>query len=353
MNRDSNKLEAMEAADWILAAQERSLTKRERKQLTAWLRRSPANVRSYLEAAAIWNDMAGIDPDGRIDVDALSSVDGVVPFPAASVPTNAKRHRSWLVATSAIAATLLLGLGAAMYWTTGAGVPKTVSTELGEQRSLALDDGSIVHLNTQSHVQIRYDERRRFVELLAGEALFTVAEDPDRLFVVRAGGVAVEVTGTQFNIRRRKDSIVVTVVAGAVRVGQVVAKPSGKGLSDGLLDGGGRLDAVEAVAGQQVNIDQAGKAGPPADVLAERVLMWMERRLVFDRAPLSAIFEEFNRYNIVKLRIGNPEAGNLQLSGVFSTNDPASLLDYLETIEAPAVQVRRSETTVTVHTVHD
>ena len=354
MNRDENNPRAKEAADWILAAQERALTKRERRQLAEWLRSSPANVREYLEAVAVWNDMARIDSDGQIDVDALSSTDGVVPFPAPSpFAASFTTRRSRLVRISAIAAAVVIALAAGVLtWQLDAPNPKTVSTELGEQRSVALDDGSIVYLNTQSRVRIHHGERRRFLELVAGEALFTVAEDPARPFVVRVGGAEVRVTGTQFNIRRRRDSAVVTVVAGTVRIGQVAAAPPPEGISDPAEENA-TVDVVEVVAGQQVDIDPAGRAGPPAEVSAERILIWTERRLVFDGDPLSVVAEEFNRYNATKLRIGDPEVGNLQLSGVFAANDPASLLEYLETVEALAVDVRHSGTTVTLHSTSD
>ena len=351
MNRDKNNPRAKEAADWILAAQERALTERERKQLAQWLRAAPANVREYLEAAALWDDMAGIDRDGRIDVDALCSNDGVVPFPAPPrTPANSTTRRGRFAGISSIAAAAVVALAAGLlYWERDAPNPSVVATELGEQRSVALDDGSIIHLNTQSEVRIRYDEQTRSLELVVGEALFTAAKDPDRLFVVRVGGLEVIVTGTQFNIRRRQDSAVVTVVAGAVRIGQVVSGVSGEASSES--PDGDKI--VEVLAGQQVDIDRAGRAGPLAHVRPEQVLTWTERRLVFDAEPLSVIAEEFNRYNSRKLRIGDPEVGDVRLSGVFAANDPASLLEYLDTVDALAVDVRYGETTVTLHSASD
>ncbi|MYD96783.1 MAG: DUF4974 domain-containing protein [Gammaproteobacteria bacterium] len=342
-----------EAADWILIAQERPLTRQESRQLAQWLRSSPANVREYMDAAVVWNDMADIDPNRRIDIDTLVSHDGVVPFPVPPAASTAPTTRRALTARiSAIAASVLVAVFAGLlYWQMDAGDPKTVSTELGEQRSVALDDGSIIHLNTQSQVRIDYDKRRRFLELVEGEALFTAVEDPARLFIVRVGGAEVRVVGTQFNIRRRRDSAIVTVVAGAVRIGQVAPGPSAEGPS--ATSGEGSADLVEVVAGQRVGIDHAGRAGPPEDVHTDKVLTWTERRLVFDGDPLAVIAEEFNRYNAVKLKIGDPKLGDMRLSGVFSANDPASLVEYLKTVEAPTIDVRRSGTALVVHSADD
>lgn len=345
MKRRKDNPARREAADWILASRHRPLTRRERRQLADWLRDSPANVREYLEAATIWNDMAHIDADRDIDVSVLSTSNNVVPFPEAAPVPQAKTFRhgqlaKWLAA----AAGVVVLVAAVLYPNSDGDTAQRVSTALGEQRSVPLDDGSIIHLNTKSEVRIEVGERRRVVHLVAGEALFEVRRDRARPFAVRVGTAEIQVTGTRFNVRRRGGFEVVTVVAGAVEVGPF--DPDGPTSPRPVT--GNRSAMVEVEAGQQVRIDHSGRAGPPAAVRVEDVIVWTERRLVFNGDTLSAIADEFNRYNARQLRIVHPTIGGLRLSGVFAANDPDSLLEYLQTLDGYAIDIEHGDGTITL-----
>ena len=56
-------------------------------------------------------------------------------------------------------------------------------------------------LNTSTRVRVELGASRRTVEVDGGEALFEVAKDPSRPFVVRAAGSEVTATGTAFVVR--------------------------------------------------------------------------------------------------------------------------------------------------------
>src|SRR5690606_14686343 len=96
--------------------------------------------------------------------------------------------------------------------------PQVYSTGIGEQRTVKLADGSIVHLNTDSSLRVEYSPATREVHLVEGEALFVVAKEPARPFRVEAGQTTVQALGTQFNVYRRAGGIEVSVIEGAVRV---------------------------------------------------------------------------------------------------------------------------------------
>src|SRR4029077_5426176 len=101
----------------------------------------------------------------------------------------------------AIAASILLATAAlATYILTSGGV---YATALGEQRSLALSDGSTVQLDSLSKIRIRYGEHDRPVVLLQGQALFHVAKDTTRPFIVDIGQTRVRAVGTQFDVYRK------------------------------------------------------------------------------------------------------------------------------------------------------
>lgn len=102
---------------------------------------------------------------------------------------------------------------------------------IGQQTLFTLDDGSVVHLNTQSILTVRMTESSCDLDLTRGEAMFEVAKDPTRPFRVKSGSVVVQVIGTRFNVYRRNDGVQVTVVEGEAKVESLptrtaVAKPS-------------------------------------------------------------------------------------------------------------------------------
>ncbi len=89
----------------------------------------------------------------------------------------------------------------------------------GDQRTIRLDDGSIIHLNSQSRVHVRYSSGERLIELEQGQALFDVVRDATRPFRVRAGSADILAVGTQFDVYRRSGGdLTVTVVEGKVAV---------------------------------------------------------------------------------------------------------------------------------------
>ena len=64
-----------------------------------------------------------------------------------------------------------------------------------------------------------------------------------------------------------------------------------------------------------------------ADVAAATA--WTQRRLIFEATPLSAVVEEFNRYNTRRLVIAAPRLSSFHVSGVFSSTDPTLLVQFL------------------------
>jgi transmembrane sensor len=92
-------------------------------------------------------------------------------------------------------------------------------TRHGKQLSRRLEDNSVLHLNTDSAITIRFSKTERLIMLTSGQAEFEVAHDPARAFRVLTGSAEVIAIGTQFNVRLLENSTVVTVIEGRVAVG--------------------------------------------------------------------------------------------------------------------------------------
>lgn len=319
----------MEAAnEWLLRMQD-DAPEYDQVAFVAWLRESPVHVREYLRAETVWLALEGVDSHRRIDVEALLEIDDsnvveLIESPrgkATSPPGPASRR--WTKFAAAGLATLAIAFGG--YWYSIPPEPVRYSTGLGEQRRLVLDDGSVVEMNTQSELSVILSEERRSIRLLQGEALFTVARDPDRPFVVDSEHAVVRALGTQFNVYRQADRTLVTVLEGRVAV---------ENTDTPLLTGSG---AVGAVAESVVELVAGDGAAIPSSAPIERIapnpdkaIAWTKRRLVFEDETLAAVAAEFNRYNSRQLLIGSDSLGQQRISAVFDADQPESLVRFLE-----------------------
>lgn len=355
-----------EASDWVVRHRTDGMDAQARRRFDDWLRQSPQHVSAYLEISSIWEGVPQIDGSLNLSADQLiarSRASGnVVPLRASgeldaflAPPTAPAASRARFFYS--LAATLLVVLGMAGWFYQQRGV---YSTGVGEQRSVTLMDGSVIELNARSRVKVRYDDRERAVELLQGQALFRVARNPAKPFIVASGGTYVRAVGTQFDVYKKSIGTVVTVVEGRVAVttpaavdSTGAARPQREAVSDGRSAERGfvpapanspptvatletsalhalKLNEREVLlgAGEQLVIAQASSPSPqPADV--DAVTAWRQQRLVFDDTPLPDVAEEFNRYNHRRLVIEDGGLQTFRVSGSFSSTDPSLLLRFL------------------------
>ena len=92
------------------------------------------------------------------------------------------------------------------------------TTEIGGQHLQTFSDGSTAHLNTNSVIEAEFTREARIVRLMQGEALFDVAHDPSRPFIVYVGNRAVQAIGTTFVVRIESENIHVAVTDGQVQL---------------------------------------------------------------------------------------------------------------------------------------
>jgi transmembrane sensor len=211
----------------------------------------------------------------------------------------------------------------------------TYTTSIGELRSITLEDGSVVELNTQSRVRTHFTPTERRVELLSGEAVFKVAKNPARPFRVVAGSAEIVAVGTAFNVYAQSSRTVVTVLEGRVRVsGQRSAtrKAAASARAEQELE---LARGEQAIIAPHVPIAKASLADP------RQVTSWTERRLVFEETPLADAAAEFARYNARSIRIEDAKVGELHITGVFDATDPESLVQFVEAYGSVGVREDR------------
>lgn len=327
------------AAEWLLSFSEGEVGLQAREAFVAWLRTSPEHVRAYLRVSALWADAGMIDRERKRSIDELverakteANVVVLAPPERRESHRPAATHRRWIIG---LAASLLMAVLISIVGVQHLGTD-TYRTGIGEQRSITLADGSRVELNALSTMKVKFSADERRIDLTQGQALFRVAKQPERPFIVHSGGTEVKAVGTQFDVNRKQDRTVVTVLEGKVAVSERERfRPlSGEGpsLSSPILLG----------AGEQVVVQPAAIVVPqPADV--QVAVAWTEGLLMFDSAPLSEVVQEFNRHNLKPLVINDETLAAFEISGVFPASSETRILEFLRERFDVSVQETEAE----------
>lgn len=281
-----------EAAAWLARQDGEAWDGARQREFDAWLDADTRHRVAYLRLRAAWTR-----------ADALHGRH------AAAAPRPAlPRFSRWRVAAGIV---LAVALGAPLAWLAPGRTVRELATAVGENRTVALADGSRVTLNTDS--RLRADASRpRTVRLERGEAYFDIAHDAAHPFVVEAGDSRVTVLGTRFTVRREGDAVRVLVAQGRVR----------------LAGGGGAVELArneEATARAGAIVRTAHSEAQTAQRLA-----WREGRIVFDGTSLAAAAAEFNRYNERRIVVADPAAARIAIGGSFAPTNVDGFVRLLE-----------------------
>lgn len=191
-------------------------------------------------------------------------------------------------------------------------------TRLGERRVITLADGSRIHLNTASAVEVAMRKHSRRIRLVRGEALFEVAHDPRRPFLVDAGAARLRAVGTAFNVRIRDTVVELTVTEGVVAVAEDTVDVHRPDVSK-IVAGGGAVIGSGAVAPTALD---------PA-ILRQRTA-WQDGVIELDGETLAQAVAEFNRYRDPPIIIGDPRLANLRVGGRFEVDEAEKFLIAIE-----------------------
>lgn len=307
---------ANEAAGWLARLESPECGPEERAAFEDWLAASPSHLAAYLDAERLHRDAAALAGDDLLRAAARR----------ARRSAGAAQRPRLLQRVAAVAATLAIAAGVAWWSMRPAPVPvESVAhaTAVGEQRTVLLEDGTRMVLDTDTRVQSRFDASARAVVVERGRVQFEVGRDPARPFRVEAGPGVVRDIGTTFQVARRGESVQVALIEGAV-----------------MVAGAGR-DEVTLSPGQQVTVAGDGEVGvaAPLDVVA--AAGWPKGELVFQQRPLSSLLDEMNRYSATHVRLADPSLGEIRVSGVFHMDDQAALVAALE--RGWSLQARRAD----------
>lgn len=320
---------AAEAALWVTRLHGPDRTREMELQCLQWQAQSAAHRHAFERCTETWMEVPNAARLGGFSSD-LGGEGGSLGGPG-------RRGLLQLAVLAVVAA----GAGG-WWWMSQAGGYRTA---VGEAKSVMLDDGTRLSLNTDTRVTVDFGARQRRVNLASGEVAFEVAKDATRPFVVRVAGSEVEALGTVFAVRllpaagKAGETLAVTLVQGQV----AVRAAAGAG--------------ADAVAPPQPLVMKPGervvltKAPGPAAVAPrldrprlEQVLAWQRNEAVFDQASLAEAVAEMNRYSRTPVvLVGRPAQAGTQgwlVSGQFRTGDNAAFARALAALHGLTLQER-------------
>jgi len=290
------------AAQWDARLRGSKATTRDCAAFHAWLRESPEHQVAHdrlqtalatLQANAALPELSALRDEARNGI-------------------HQGRIRRWMPMIAAVAAVLILALVIVPRAPRGDTIYATSSDE---RTSVTLADGSVITLDASTRVSVRLGKLRRDVTLLAGRALFQVAKDRQRPFVVKAGDRTITALGTKFDVRLSPDELRVTLAEGSVAVAPV---QPGHG-------------AVRQIMKPQQQLVEVANAVTPQlrDIDADKALSWVDGRVFFDNEPLASAVEEMNQYSKRQIVV-DPGVADLRINGMFRTGNQAGFIEGVQ-----------------------
>jgi len=218
-------------------------------------------------------------------------------------------------------------------------------TAVGSQEALDLPDGTVVRLNTNSRINIKFDRAQRSLYLMQGEAFFDVAPDAGRPFVVETPNGIARAIGTAFSVRFLDNKMKILVEEGVVAVEKKLLTS---------LDNGVERDEVKAVEltmGQTTTVGQDIEQIDDLDTPAlEKTLDWRDGEITFNGETLEEVLRVIDRYTDQRIRIDDEELRNKRVFAYYKIGDVDRLLQALKIMANVEID-RISETEVRLYKV--
>ena len=204
---------------------------------------------------------------------------------------------------------------------------KVFQTAAGEIKSITLEDGSVIKLNTKTRLTVEYSEHQRRILLEQGQATFSVAKAVDRPFVVLAGRGQVTAVGTEFDIFRTEEELQISLIEGKVRVREQKSREN----RSAFVMEAGKMHAAYVTLSDQ-GISKVTERDPIY------VTAWQQRKIIFDGKSLSHVIQELNRYSGRPIILGDARQKDERITAIFPTDVSAALVlikKYFNLVESP------------------
>ncbi|HEX7340328.1 MAG TPA: FecR family protein [Rhodanobacteraceae bacterium] len=298
------------AEQWFARMSDPACTPAERTDFELWLTRRAEHATAYHHVEQLWTTSG----DAIRDNPALMAAARHALQPSAAGSWQRRRWLPWAVAAAAVLGTVFLvapGWRQHALSTNGA----LYATAVGQQRTLTLDDGTRILMDTKTRLRVDYSTGKRQVDLLQGRAQFDVHHNAQRPFVVHAGDGTVTDIGTTFQVGLGHRFVNVVLLQGSVTV---------------ATNADGEVRHASIQPGEQLQFDQAGIISQPRPVDMAQVRGWTSGKLFVHDWTLPHLLTAMNQYSATQVVIGDPSLRHLRISGVFRAGDQKTLVTVLQ-----------------------
>jgi transmembrane sensor len=279
-----------EAAAWIAQLHDEQRSPDLEARVHAWLGESEEHRHAFNRMTHAWERSGEIRMRARGDTAAAGT---------------APRRRLTPARAALAAALVLAGAVLVYYWRDNA-----VVTGVGQQQVRLLRDGTRVVLNTDTRIEVNYDEHARRVRLIRGEAWFDVAKRPTWPFLVSVDGEEIRTLGTSFIVRHDDAQYLsVTLVEGRISVAPIAHNEEVPPQLPQIL-----------IPGQRLIISQNHALAVDRPELT-RITAWERGRVEFEDTPLEEAADEMNRYSTTHITVADADIARLRVGGVFRAGD--------------------------------
>lgn len=288
-----NSLHIEAAANWKATLTSGDTSAEEQQAFKDWLHANPDHRKAYATVEEFWGSFDGLQAQGAKT--ALQSLPS-----GKSIMRNTKAYLS--------IAALIAGSWAMLQSPWGDHYLADYSTASGEMREIALEDGSVVRMNTGTAMDVSYSNSQRLIKLRQGEIIVTVAKSPQRSFIVATSNGTAEALGTQYQVKHLAGNTAVAVIESTVKVCQATGIfRSSQVECLTLQPGTGVAEIKPGMVSVPVNLDEA--------------TAWTSGFISFEATPLSVVLRELERYAPGKIYFDAKEMNQLQVSGVIPVTD--------------------------------
>jgi transmembrane sensor len=311
---ETDRLIDRQAADWLVR-RDRGLGAAEQDEFFQWLAADPRHGEWLARHQRTWkefNQLAQWRPEHSAE-------------PNPDLLARPRRRTRWLVWAAPLAAAAAVVLGFFLRPAPPAPTPAPAPATAAAAGTRALDDGSTVDLRGDSAIAVAFSAGERRVELLRGEAFFTVAKDAARPFIVHANGVDVRAVGTAFNVRVDRRSVEVLVTEGRVQVAPLASPSAPEPAAVPQLVGAGERAVVPITS-----TPEAPRVAALSAAEIARELAWQPRLLDFDSTPLAEVVAQFNVRNRTQLVLGDATLAGLPIVASVRSDNVEGFVRLLE-----------------------
>lgn len=327
-----------EAARWLARLNADNVCDDDRVLFQEWRTASPQHAAAFDRLAGAWtafDKLGALKPEERQEQEKPTGLFSSTPLNAlidgfrtfAIVRPIAAYSAAFSVFMLAIAPVVLTAIQF------GPSQPELLvfQTDVGEQETVNLADGSSVFLNTASRIEVRYGDSARDLRLLSGEAHFDVAKDRNRPFSVYAGDGVVRAVGTAFTVRLNDDAVEVTVTEGDVALAtfsETQIGPTDNQQTDNLV---APAPLTNLTAGHHAIFSSEVEAVDPiTDGEINRRLAWRQGMLSYAGEPIGHVVNDISRYTDLKIVTADAGFEDISVSGHFKIEELDAIFDVFE-----------------------